>query len=107
MRKHFTWILDLGEDGPETQKEVAVLIDELQFKIHIPNHAACQNEYNRNVDLFLMKDRANLLKLNELGIDSIKQTPFSYGTSSCDQRPIYINSEFLGSGSYGDVTKVI
>lgn len=48
----------------------------------------------------------NSLKLNGLGIDSIKKTPFSSGTSSCDQGPIYIDSESLGSGSFGNVVKV-
>lgn len=106
VRKHFTWILDLDKDSPDTTKEVVVYTDKLGFIIRIPDHADCQSKYDDNVKDLLMKDRANLLKLNGLGIDSIKKTLLSCGASSCDQKPIYINSGSLGSGSFGNVTKI-
>lgn len=43
VRKHFTWILDLEKGGPDTTKEVAVKINELSFRIRIPDHADCQS----------------------------------------------------------------
>lgn len=107
VRKNFIWILDLYKDDSEISKVVAVHIDKLKFNILLPNHAGCQSEYDDNVDVFRGKDRANLLALNELGIDSIKKTPFAGGTLSCDQGLICIDSKSPGSGSFGDVKKVL
>lgn len=107
-RKHyFKWILFPGPD-------IKVTIDkDLEFLIELAKHDSCQDEYQKRVQSFLQRSRdeesRNAFALGLLNFDSQKTTaaptqPLSPGAT---QDPIYLPLEWLGSGEFGKVYKVI
>ena len=105
VRHHFTWILDLQKE--EGKWEVRVHVRGLEFKVELASHETCKAEYNKNVKEFLKNSRSNLPQLDILGIDSYTTTVQPSQPLTPRQLPIYISEGNLGSGSFGNVDKVI
>lgn len=102
VRHHFTWVLDLEKEEEKWQVEVHVR--GLSFKIELANRNTCKAEYDRKVEDFL-NDSA--LPLDVLGIYSHTTTAQPSQPFTPRQYPIYIRERKLGSGSFGEVDKVI
>ncbi|MCJ1382858.1 hypothetical protein MMC17_005971 [Xylographa soralifera] len=102
VRHHFTWILNLEKE--KGKWEVEVLVQGLRFKVILASHKTCKAEYDNNVKEFLEE---SLPSLSVLGIDSHTTTAQPSQPLTPRQLPIYIYEGRLGSGSFGQVDRVI
>ena len=105
IRHHFIWILDLAKE--QGKWEFKVHVRGLEFKIKLASHKTCQAEYDKNVKEFLKSSRTDLPPLSTLGMESHITTAQPSQPLTPRQLPIYISERNLGSGSFGNVDKVI
>jgi len=105
VRRHFTWILDLEKDDGDWEIEVHVW--GLRFKVELARHETCKAEYDKKVQDFLVHDREAPPALDGLRIDSNTTTAQPSQPLTPRKFPIYIRDDNLGSGSFGEVKKVI
>lgn len=103
VRHGIDWILSL-DDG---KYDIVVQICGLEFKIKLASHETCEDEFLKNVNIFLEESRSALPALDVLGIYSHKTTAPPSQPLSPRQRPIYLKDKELGSGAFGNVYRVI
>ncbi|KAF2271532.1 kinase-like protein [Westerdykella ornata] len=106
-RRNFKWIIG-GEGFPDEIKTVVIEIHpKLKFQIVVPKDHGDSGLFSDNVDQFL-KEIANndQLPLGALGIRSTIPTAAPSGSDTPSQRPIFLEREKLGEGSFGVVSRV-
>ncbi|KAI9778186.1 MAG: hypothetical protein M1816_004238 [Peltula sp. TS41687] len=97
VRHHFTWILNLKKK--EGEWDIKVHVRGLWFKVELPSHETCKVQYELS--------RTADPPLGVLSIDSYTTTAMPSQSLTPGQRPIYIHEVVLGSGSFGQVDRVI
>ena len=94
-RGRFIWTF------PHGQKAIRVKVaNALEFDIVLPKFGSYKNHFHRNCESFLEPAASGNLLLNVFEVNNSAVT-------SAPKKSFYLRGENLGSGSYGDVSKVL
>ena len=112
VRHHFTWILNLDKtDGQGvktgTWKEIQVHVQGLIFKVEPATHETCEIKHNKMVMDFLEHSRTADPPLSGLSINSYTTEVAPSQSRTPGQRPVYLQEQKLGKGSFGRVDRVV
>lgn len=100
-RRRFSWIF------PRGQRIIRVKVaGVLEFDVVLPEYGRNKDQFHHNCESFLSSAAWGLPLFDSLEADSITATGQASGTSS-PQDSFYLRGKILGSGSYGDVRKVL
>lgn len=100
-RSQFPWIF------PRGQKLIRVTVaDVLEFDVVLPKYGINKDEFHRNCESFLSAAAYADPLTDELDINKIAPTGQASSTSNTPDS-FYLRGKRLGSGSYGDVFKVL
>lgn len=101
VRQHFTWILFKGY---ELKVHLQLARKRFTaFMITVANHEDCKAEYQAHLRSYLDDSRNAVPPLGLLNIHSQASTRAPTQPLSPRQRPIYLQGEELGSGTFGAV----
>ena len=112
-----TWVKYSGQKGaelgrskwiiPQGQKPISVKITRiLEFDIVLPTYGINKRMYDQNCESFLSSAAVGALLPDSLAVDSTAVSQPPSGPSG-PQKSFYLRGKVLGSGSYGDVHKVL
>ena len=113
VQRDFSWVLSLGRNGgrwdAESPLKVEVHVPKGEmpaFKVEFPDHSSCVPRFEKKVDNFMRELNYSRAQANAiLNIDSAQITSDARRPSL--QSGLYIYRVIVGSGSYGDVYKVL
>ena len=100
-RHRFTWILPRGQEPIRVR-----VADLVEFDVVLPKYGNNKGLFHQNCESFLRSVAAGDLLANNADIDNTTAVRQSKCISP-PQKSFYLRGKILGSGSYGDVYKVL
>ncbi|KAI9781671.1 MAG: hypothetical protein M1816_002228 [Peltula sp. TS41687] len=114
VRKRETWILAYQPGTRNPFKEITIHSGGLAVNIEFPNHTTAHSQYVENLRAFVKKCKDAAEKRKEevpavdgLGLDSEPTTQAPSEAQTDDERVIYYHEKDIGSGTFGEVHRVI
>lgn len=114
VRKKDTWILAYAPGTRNRSGETTIHSGSLAVNIEFPNHTTAHPRYIENLRAFVKKCKEAAKKSKEevpavdgLGLDSEPTTQAPSEAQTVDNRLIYYHDEVVGTGTFGEVHRVI